>query len=89
LIDQPQKMRFLIHDRDTKFSTAFDTVFISEGIQIVLTPFQAPKANAYADRWVRSMREECLDQLLIVNQRHRRRVLAGYVAYYNAARPHL
>jgi transposase InsO family protein len=55
---------------------------------MVRTPFQAPKANAVAERWVRSVREECLDHLLILNQRHLGRVLKEYVDYYNAARPH-
>ena len=81
-------MRFLIHDHDTKFSTAFDNVFVSEGLEIVLIPFEAPKANAIAERWVRSVREECLDHLLILNQRHLGNVLTEYIAYYNAARPH-
>src|SRR5262249_51069563 len=88
LSDESVKMRFLIHDHDTKFSTAFDNVFVAEGIEIVLTPFQAPKANAVAERWVRSVREECLDHLLVLNQRHLGNVLAEYTAYYNAARPH-
>src|SRR5260370_2145421 len=88
LADTPQKMRFLIHDHDTKFSAAFDRVFAAEGIEIVLTPVQAPKANAVAERWVRSVREEGLDQLLILNARHLRRVLTEYVSYYNSARPH-
>src|SRR5215831_16689586 len=81
-------MRFLIHDHDTKFSTTFDNIFVSEGLDIVLTPLQAPKANAVAERWVRSVREECLDRLLILNQRHLRNVLTEYTAYHNAARPH-
>src|SRR5260221_10155034 len=70
LSNEPQKMRFLIHDHDTKFSAAFDNVFVAKGIDIVLTPFHAPKANAVAERWVRSVRQECLDHLVIVNQRH-------------------
>jgi putative transposase len=81
-------MRFLIHDHDTKFSAAFDQVFVSEGVEIVLTPYQAPKANAFAERWVRTVRTECLAQLLIWNERHLRRVLAEYVTYYNKRRPH-
>lgn len=75
LTDEPQKTRFLIHDNDTKFSAAFDNVFMSESIEIVLIPFHTPKANAVAERWVRSVREECLDQLLILNQRHLSKVL--------------
>jgi transposase InsO family protein len=88
LRDEPVKMRFLIHDHDAKFSTAFNNVFVSEGLEIVLTPFQAPKANAIAERWVRAVREECLDHLLILNQHHLRKVLTEYTAYYNTARPH-
>ena len=84
---QPPK-RFLIHDRDTKFTASFDAVFVSEGIEIVLTPPQAPNANAFAERWVRSVREECLDQLLIFSERSLHRVLAEFVNYYNRARPH-
>ena len=79
---------YLLHDRDTKFSTAFDNVFVSEGFEIVLTPFRAPQANAVAERWVRSVCEECLDHLLIWNQHHLYRVLAEYTAYYNGSRPH-
>ena len=81
-------MHFLIHDHDTKFSAAFDTIFVTENVEIVLTPVQAPTANAVAERWVRSVREECLDQLLILNEAHLRRVLVEYLTYYNTARPH-
>ena len=88
LAETPQPMRFLIHDRDAKFTASFDQVFVSEGIEVVLTPYHAPKANAFAERWVRSVREECLDHLLILGQRHLRHVLLEYVQYYNTARPH-
>ena len=81
-------VRFLIHDRDTKFSAAFDTVFMSEDVTIIRTPVQAPTANAFAERWIRSVREECLDKLLILGEQHLQRVLTSYVAYYNGARPH-
>jgi transposase InsO family protein len=81
-------VRFLIHDRDTKFATTFDTVFMSEDITIIRTPVRAPNANAFAERWVRSVREECLDKILILGEGHLRRVLAAYVDYYNHARPH-
>jgi putative transposase len=81
-------VRFLIHDRDAKFTSSFDTVFASEGIEIVRTPYRAPNANAFAERWVRTAREECLDQLLIISEGHLRRVLIEYVDYYNRRRPH-
>ena len=80
--------RFLIHDRDTKFSAAFDTVFSSEEVTIIRTPVHAPNANAVAERWIRSVREECLDKLIILGEAHLRQVLRAYVGYYNAARPH-
>ncbi|NLE44444.1 MAG: transposase, partial [Chloroflexi bacterium] len=67
---------------------SFDTIFRSEGMRIILTPYRAPKANAVAERWIRSLRHECLDHLLILNQRHLRRVLTEYIAFYNQARPH-
>ena len=88
LDEQDAKMRFLIHDRDTKFSDSFDAVFASEKIDIILTPYQAPNANAFAERWVRSIREECLDKLIILNQRHLHNVMRQFVTYYNTARPH-
>ncbi len=88
LQDQEACIRFLIHDRDTKFTGAFETVFAAEGIETIPTPYQAPNANAFAERWVRSVRQECLDRLLIVNQAHLRRVLQEYANYYNRARPH-
>jgi putative transposase len=70
LQEQGQAMRFVLHDRDTKFPVSFDTVFVTESIEVILTPYHAPNANAYAERWVRSVREECLDHLLIINERH-------------------
>jgi len=80
--------RFLIHDRDATFPSAFDAVFGAEGVKIVRTPYRTPVANAYAERLVRSVRGACLDHLLVVNEAHLRHVLAGYVAHYNRARPH-
>jgi putative transposase len=81
-------IRFLIHDRDAKFTSSFDTVFASDSVEIIRTPYRAPNANAYSERWVRTVREECLDQLLIVNERHLRRVLTEYIKYYNHRRAH-
>jgi putative transposase len=81
-------IRYLIHDRDKKFPQAFDTVFKSVGIKVRLTPSKTPNANAFAERWVRSVREECLDHLLIWNEAHLRRVLSDYVSYVNERRPH-
>jgi putative transposase len=81
-------IRFLIRDRDTKFTTTFDAVFQSEGIQILRTPVRAPKANAFAERLVGTTRRECLDRLLSVNRRHLERVLRTYIDHYNTHRPH-
>jgi putative transposase len=80
--------RYLIHDRAGKFPPGFDAVFRSEGVEVVRTPYRAPRANAVAERWIRSVRQECLDHLLIVGEAHLRRGLRTYVAYYNEARPH-
>jgi putative transposase len=81
-------VRFLIHDRDRKFTAAFDEVFRSEGVEIVHTPIQAPKANAIAERFVGTVRRECLDWLLVVGHRHLERVLGVFVDHYNGHRPH-
>ena len=81
-------VRFLIRDRDSKFTGPFDEVFRSEGIRIVKTPVRAPKANAIAERFVRTVRSECLGWLLIINRRHLERVLRVYVDHYNRERPH-
>ena len=81
-------LRFLIRDRDSKFTDAFDNVFKSAGFHVIQTPVRAPDANAYAERWVRTVREECLDHLLIMNQTHLKRVLNGYINYYETSRPH-
>jgi putative transposase len=84
----PEPIRFLIHDRESKFTAPFDEVFRSEAIRIIRTPVRAPRANAYAERWIGSIRRECLDRLLIFNRRHLERVLPGYVHHHNAHRPH-
>ncbi len=83
-----ERMRFLIHDRDSKFSGTFDEVFRSEGIKVIHTPIRAPQANAYAERFVRTVRAECLDWLLIIGRRHLETVLRIYTAHYNRERPH-
>src|SRR5712691_10698976 len=83
-----ERMRFLIHDRDSKLSGAFDEVFRSEDIRVIHTPIRAPQANAYAERFVRTVRSECLDWLLILGRRHLEAVLHVYSAHYNRERPH-
>jgi hypothetical protein len=80
--------RLLIHDRDRKFSRSFDEVFRSEGIEVIRTPVQAPNANANAERWVRTIRSDCLDRILILGRRHLERVLRVYTKHYNRHRPH-
>jgi putative transposase len=86
--DGERRFKYLIRDRDSKFSFDFDGVFRSEGIRIIRTPVRAPNANAYAERWVGTLRRDCLDRLLIWNRRHLDGVLRSYVAHYNRHRPH-
>ncbi len=83
-----QPFRLLIHDRDTKFGGGFDDVFRSEAIKVIRTLVRAPNANAYAERWVRTVRADCLDRILIVGRRNLERVLSVYVRHYNEHRPH-
>jgi putative transposase len=80
--------RFLIRDRDTRFTAAFDAVFAAEGIKVLRTPVRAPQANAYAERWVGTVRRELLDRMLILGCRELRAVLAEYVDQYNSHRPY-
>jgi transposase InsO family protein len=84
--EQANRFRFLIRDRDAKYTAGFDAVFHTEGIEVLLTPPQAPRANAYAQRWVRTVRRECLDRILIYNTRHLLAVLGEYVADHNGHR---
>ncbi len=80
--------RFLIRDRDTKFTGNFDEVFHSEGIRVIRTPVRTPRANAYAERWVGTLRRECLDWILILGRRHLEAVVREYLTHYNSHRPH-
>jgi putative transposase len=80
--------RFLIHDRDSRYGAAFDQRLRRLGIRPIRTPFRSPRANAIAERWVRSLRTECLDYVFVFNERHLQTVLAEYVAYFNVWRPH-
>jgi putative transposase len=86
--DQAVRPRFLIRDRDGKFTREFDEVFRAEGIRVIRAPIRSPKARAHAERWVGSVRRECLDRLLIVSRSHLRHVLATYTSHYNEHRPH-
>jgi len=81
-------VRFLIHDRDAKFSDPFDEIFRTEDVKIIKTPIRSPRANAFAERWVRTVREECLDHVLVFGRRHLLAILREYVAHYNTGRPH-
>ena len=83
-----RRVRFLVRDRDAKFCRGFDDVFGSEGVDVLVTPVQAPNANAFAERWVRTVCAECLDWLLIVGRGHLEQVLQVYVRHYNRHRPH-
>jgi putative transposase len=88
LAEREQPVRFLIRDHDRKFTSSFDAVFEAQGARIIRTPIQVPEANGIAERFVRTVRTECLDWMLIVNAQHLERTLAVFVDHYNGHRPH-
>jgi len=88
LEDAGRCFRFLIRDRDTKFTAPFTTVFTSVGIETIQTPVASPRANAFAERFVRTVRQDCLDHLLVISRRHLEALLTEYIRHYNEARPH-
>jgi putative transposase len=88
LADQARTIKFLIRDRDTKFTASFDAVFSAEGTRIIKSPVRSPRANAICERVIGTLRRECLDRMLILGRRHLETVLAEYVEHYNSHRPH-
>jgi len=88
LVDRKEPVRFLIRDRDRKFTSRFDAVFEAQAVRVIRTPLQAPEPNGIAERFVRTVRSECLDWLLILNTRHLERTLKVFVDHYNSRRPH-
>jgi putative transposase len=88
LNDRGVSIKLLLRDHDAKFTRSFDDVFSSEGGQVLRTPIRAPKANAYAERWIQTVRVECLDWTLVLGRRHLLRLLRAYVRHYNQQRPH-
>jgi transposase InsO family protein len=88
LSDQAEQFRFLIRDRDSKFIAAFDAMFAGADIGIIRTPVRAPRANAIAERWIGTLRRECLDHLLITGPRHLAVALQEYIEHDNTHRPH-
>jgi transposase InsO family protein len=88
LTHRARPVKFLIRDRDTKFTANFDEVFISDGIRTIRTPIRAPRANAFAERFVGTVRRECLDRMLLLGRRHLEAVIHQYVKHYNLHRPH-
>ena len=88
LVDQVAAVKFLVRDRDTKFTASFDAVFAADGIRTIKTPVRAPRTNAICERVVGTIRRECLDRMLVLGRRHLEAVLREYVEHYNQHRPH-
>jgi putative transposase len=86
--DRGTRVRYVIHDRDAKYGGGFDAIFRAGGVDIIRTPIKAPRANAFAERWVKTVKTECLDWLLIVGPRHLQAILRDYAEHYNLGRPH-
>jgi transposase InsO family protein len=86
--DPDLRIQFVVHDRDSKFSSGFDHIFSAQRAEVIRTPFRAPRANAFAERWVRTVRNDCLDHTLIWGRQHLDHVLGEYVRHYNGERPH-
>jgi transposase InsO family protein len=86
--ERAARFEFLIRDRDSKFTAVFDEVFAGNGMRIIKTPVRSPRANSFAERYVGTLRRECLDHLLIYGERHLRQILAEYSRHYNEHRPH-
>ncbi len=82
------RFKFLLRDRDSKFTAAFDGVFSGNGTRVIKTPVRTPRANAFAERFVGTLRRECLDHVLILGEGHLRKVLAEFARHYNGHRPH-
>jgi transposase InsO family protein len=85
--DHAERFKFVIRDRDAKFTAAFDAVFAAVSVRVIKTPVRAPRANAIAERWISSARRECLGRMLVTGERHLRLILSDYVDYYNTHRP--
>jgi putative transposase len=86
--ERGRRLGFLVRDRDARFTRAFDDLFGSDDADVLITPLQAPNTNAYAELWIRTVRAECLDWLLIVGRSHLEQVLGVYARHYNVHRPH-